>query len=113
MTARWTTPTAAATTSYESRILFEAAVAGETTEDFESFGTQIPFSYTTIDVGDFSIYMTGTPSPSTNYNIIDIAPPDAASSSSKPAIFPFLSGLPLESFIIELFKLFISLLLKY
>jgi hypothetical protein len=63
-------------TTYTDRTTFEAAAGGFTVETFDSFAADTPFHTVPVDVGAFTISMTG--SPSTSYNFIDLAPPDTA-----------------------------------
>jgi len=63
-------------TIYTDRTTFEAAVGAFAAEDFESFLADTPFHTVPVDVGAFTISMTG--SPSTDYNFIDLAPPDTS-----------------------------------
>lgn len=59
-------------TIYTDRTAFQAALSAFATEDFESFPADTPFHTVPVDVGAFTISMTG--SPSTAYNFIDFAP---------------------------------------
>jgi hypothetical protein len=61
-------------TVYSDRTTFEAAAGAFAVESFDSFLADTPFHTVPVAVGPFTISMTGTPS--TDYNFIDLAPPN-------------------------------------
>ena len=65
----------ALTITYSSRAVFDVAVGATTLEDFNSFGAEIPFHTIPLDVGDFTLSMTGAPSTDAIRNKIDLPPP--------------------------------------
>ena len=71
--------TQASLSSYTDRTTFDGVVVLQTIEDFESYATDTPFHSSVVDVGDFTLSMSGAPDTS-SYNYIDIAP--AATSES-------------------------------
>lgn len=66
----------AAIISYTDRTSFDAAAGATTIENFESFAVESAFHTSPLDVGDFSLSMTG--SPRTDFNFIDIPPAQAS-----------------------------------
>jgi len=62
----------AALIAFEDRDLFEAALANQSVEDFNSFVVDTPFHTIPADVGDFTLSFTGTPISSSNRNEIDV-----------------------------------------
>ena len=65
---------AAVITTFNDRMGFEAAAGTLATETFNSFTEQTPFHTTPLDVGDFSLSLTGTPQTGER-NSIDLQPP--------------------------------------
>ena len=66
---------AATITEFTSRAAFDLAVGPTTTEDFNSFVVETPFHTIPLDVGDFTLSMTGTPVTTSGRNRIDLPPP--------------------------------------
>jgi hypothetical protein len=62
----------AAITTYTSRASFNAAVGSTTTQNFNSYLSDTSFRTAVVDVGDFSLSATG--SPTTGYDLIDVNP---------------------------------------
>ena len=67
-------PAKAALTHYTNRTDFDAAVGATVLENFNSYTTEVPFHTTPLDVGDFTLSMTGNPSTNSIRNIIDLPP---------------------------------------
>lgn len=61
-------------TTYTDRSSFEAALLSPSTETFNSFLSEAPFHTTRLDVGPFTLSMTGSPSTSSPRNSIDLPP---------------------------------------
>ncbi|WP_395345193.1 PEP-CTERM sorting domain-containing protein [Ningiella sp. W23] len=72
ITCLFATSANAALVSFTDRSAFDAAAGATSIEDFDSFTIDTQFHTGTLDVGDFSLSMTSTPS--TNFNIIDVPP---------------------------------------
>jgi len=91
----------AAITTYTDRTSFEAAAGAITFEDFESFVVDAPFHTSAVDVGDFTLSMTGLPS--TAYNFIDIAPPETPETNVNGStnMRVFTDDSPLSNLIFE------------
>ena len=74
-----TTVSAMTITTYTDKADFSTAAgvagAGLTTEDFNSFTEDTPFHTDTVDVGDFTLSMTGNPRTTGGLNMIDPPPP--------------------------------------
>lgn len=65
--------------TYSDRTSFESAAGVVSSEDFESFVVDTAFHTGSLNLGDFSISMVGTPS--TSYNFIDVVPLASAESN--------------------------------
>lgn len=61
-------------TPFQERASFEATTSSLNLETFNSFVSETPFHTSPLDVGDFSLSMTGKPSTRTPTNSIDIPP---------------------------------------
>ncbi len=64
----------AAVTVYTDRTSFNTAVGPIVLENFNSFASETPFHTTALDVGDFTLSMTGSPNTGARRNKIDLPP---------------------------------------
>lgn len=70
----YSSPLPAAMVTFTNRSVFQTAAGTTTLEDFNSFVSEVAFHTVPLDVGDFSISMTGSPSTAADRNKIDIPP---------------------------------------
>ena len=70
-----TTSQATIINTFTTRAAFDLAVGATSAENFNSFVVETPFHSVPLDVGPFTISMTGTPSTSSTRNRIDLPPP--------------------------------------
>jgi formylglycine-generating enzyme required for sulfatase activity len=69
---------AAVINTFTDRATFNGAVGPTTVEDFNSFGSEVPFHTTPLDVGPFTFFMTGNPLTTPPRNSIDPQPLESA-----------------------------------
>jgi hypothetical protein len=65
---------AAVINTFTNRATFNGAVGPTTVEDFNSFGSEVPFHTTPLDVGPFTFFMTGSPVTTPPRNSIELPP---------------------------------------
>jgi hypothetical protein len=75
LVAMWCTPLSAAVLEvFTERALFDAAVGPTLAEDFNTFDSDTPFHTSAVDVGPFTLSMTGSPLTDGTRNKIDVPP---------------------------------------
>ena len=75
LVAMWCTQVSAAVVEvFTERALFDAAVGPTLAEDFNTFESDTPFHTSAVDVGPFTLSMTGSPLTDGTRNKIDVPP---------------------------------------
>ena len=69
---------AAVISTFTDRATFNGAVGPTSVEDFNSFGSEVPFHTVPLDAGPFTLSMSGSPATSRNFKSIRVRSQDSS-----------------------------------